>query len=129
MQNANDQITAQHKKSMHPKIPQPLPTQAEMLDEDTKDTQPAQTIKGRYMTSGDRRAHRLSLCKQRQKHICKTNFAHITRQNLRKTLSDLLVICRIPDDCIGFKRYPLFMARKAMAAFVAELKASRKYAT
>lgn len=35
---------------------------------------------------------------------------------------------RIPDDCIDFKRHSLFMARKAMAKLVVELKASKKHA-
>jgi len=30
-------------------------------------------------------------------------------------------ICRIPDDCIDSKRYPLFIAREAMRALVYDL--------
>ncbi len=49
--------------------------------------------------------------------------------NLLTILKYLNLSCRIPDDCIDSKRHPLFMAREAMAEFVAELKASRKDAT
>ena len=33
----------------------------------------------------------------------------------------LLVNCRIPDDCIDSRRYPLFMARAAMRGLVQDL--------
>jgi len=33
----------------------------------------------------------------------------------------LLGNCRIPDDCIDSKRYPLFIAREAMRALVYDL--------
>ena len=33
----------------------------------------------------------------------------------------LLVICRIPDDCIDSKRYPLFMAREVMRQLIDNL--------
>ena len=32
-----------------------------------------------------------------------------------------LITCRIPDDCIDSKRYPLFIAREAMRALVYDL--------
>ena len=31
--------------------------------------------------------------------------------------------CRVPDDCIDFKRYPLFMAREVMRGLIEQLKA------
>ena len=34
--------------------------------------------------------------------------------------------CRIPDDCIDPKRYPLFMAREVMLELLAQFKAESK---
>ena len=34
-----------------------------------------------------------------------------------------LDICRIPDDCIDSKRYPLFMARDVMRVLIEQLQA------
>lgn len=34
-----------------------------------------------------------------------------------------LVWCRIPDDCIDSKRYPLFMARDVMRVLIEQLQA------
>ena len=34
-----------------------------------------------------------------------------------------LIICRIPDDCIDSKRYPLFMARDVMRVLIEQLQA------
>jgi len=34
---------------------------------------------------------------------------------------DVVHMCRIPDDCIDSKRYPLFIAREAMRALVYDL--------
>jgi len=33
----------------------------------------------------------------------------------------MCINCRIPDDCIDSKRYPLFIAREAMRALVYDL--------
>jgi len=33
----------------------------------------------------------------------------------------IVISCRIPDDCIDSKRYPLFIAREAMRALVYDL--------
>jgi len=33
----------------------------------------------------------------------------------------LMPICRIPDDCIDNKRYPLFIAREVMQALIDQL--------
>ena len=35
----------------------------------------------------------------------------------------VLAICRIPDDCIDSKRYPLFMARDVMRVLIEQLQA------
>lgn len=37
-----------------------------------------------------------------------------------------VVICRIPDDCIDPKRYPLFMAREVVLELLAQFKAESK---
>ena len=34
--------------------------------------------------------------------------------------------CSIPDDCIDYKRYPLFMARSVMRALIEQLKAETR---
>lgn len=34
-----------------------------------------------------------------------------------------LLKCRIPDDCIDSKRYPLFMARDVMRVLIEQLQA------
>ena len=34
----------------------------------------------------------------------------------------LLAICRVPDDCIDSRRYPLFMAREVMRGLIEQLK-------
>ncbi len=36
---------------------------------------------------------------------------------------DLLLNCSIPDDCIDYRRYPLFMARSVMRELIEQLKA------
>ena len=50
--------------------------------------------------------------------------------NLNNGISDIssnvkwqLPICRIPDDCIDSKRYPLFMARDVMRVLIEQLQA------
>ena len=35
----------------------------------------------------------------------------------------VLCMCRIPDDCIDSKRYPLFMARDVMRVLIEQLQA------
>ena len=34
--------------------------------------------------------------------------------------------CKVPDDCIDPRRYPLFMARATMRALIADLRATQK---
>ena len=34
-----------------------------------------------------------------------------------------LLRCKVPDDCIDFRRYPLFTARSVMREFIDYLKA------
>ena len=36
---------------------------------------------------------------------------------------ELIYSCRIPDDCIDSKRYPLFMARDVMRVLIEQLQA------
>ena len=38
----------------------------------------------------------------------------------------VFVSCRIPDDCIDPKRYPLFMAREVVLELLAQFKAESK---
>ena len=38
-------------------------------------------------------------------------------------LKETLNTCRIPDDCIDSKRYPLFMARDVMRVLIEQLQA------
>ena len=35
------------------------------------------------------------------------------------------IICRIPDDCIDEKRYPLFMARAVLSELIESLQSTR----
>ncbi len=37
-----------------------------------------------------------------------------------------LTKCRVPDDCIDPRRYPLFMARATMRALIADVRATKK---
>ncbi len=39
--------------------------------------------------------------------------------------SALVSICRIPDDCIDPKRYPLFMARAVLQELIESLQSTR----
>ncbi len=36
------------------------------------------------------------------------------------------LICKVPDDCIDPRRYPLFMARATMRALIADVRATQK---
>ena len=36
--------------------------------------------------------------------------------------------CRVPDDCIDSRRYPLFMARDVMRGLIEQLKAEERTA-
>lgn len=44
---------------------------------------------------------------------------------LREFLSDHLSSCRIPDDCIDSKRYPLFMARAVLKELIESLQSTQ----
>ena len=53
---------------------------------------------------------------------------HVTPANILETQSArnpalVRLICRVPDDCIDSKRYPLFMAREVMRGLIEQLKA------
>ena len=37
----------------------------------------------------------------------------------------ILTICRIPDDCIDSKRYPLFMARSVLQELIKSLQSTQ----
>ena len=62
---------------------------------------------------------RLNEGKKLDPHALVTEFG----VNLRTIQRAQAAICRIPDDCIDSKRYPLFMARDVMRVLIEQLQA------
>ena len=47
----------------------------------------------------------------------------VSRSRPEADYRERLLSCRIPDDCIDSKRYPLFMARDVMRVLIEQLQA------
>jgi hypothetical protein len=67
---------------------------------------------GKRRIVGNSQQFREFACHNHGKKSCSSQFS-----------SFLLAICRIPDDCIDSKRYPLFMARDVMRVLIEQLQA------
>ena len=50
-------------------------------------------------------------------------FVRLCAHFLNIDKSNMVLSCRIPDDCIDSKRYPLFMARDVMRVLIEQLQA------
>ena len=56
--------------------------------------------------------------------VMQTAQSAMARRELGKTLANI-PNCRIPDDCIDSKRYPLFMARSVLQELIKSLQSTQ----